>query len=88
MQQQIQFCHTLDGVRIAYTTTGSGSPLVRVANWLTHLEFDRESPVWSHWFEALSDGHTLVRYDVRGTGLSDRSADRFSLGCFIRECKS
>jgi pimeloyl-ACP methyl ester carboxylesterase/DNA-binding CsgD family transcriptional regulator len=83
MQQQIQFCRTLDGVRIAYTTTGSGPPLVRVANWLTHLEFDRESPVWSHWFEALSDGHTLVRYDARGTGLSDRSADRFSLDTWV-----
>jgi hypothetical protein len=62
MQQQIRFCHISDGVRIAYAVTGQGSPLVRVANWLTHLEFDWESPVWSHWFEELSRGHTLVRY--------------------------
>ena len=44
-KQSIRFCHSPDGIRIAYATTGSGPPLVKVANYLTHLEFDRESPV-------------------------------------------
>ena len=88
MEQQIQFCYTSDGVRIAYAITGTGPPLVRVANWLTHLEFDRESPVWSHWFEALSEGHTLVRYDARGTGLSDRTVEHFSLETWERDLEA
>jgi pimeloyl-ACP methyl ester carboxylesterase/DNA-binding CsgD family transcriptional regulator len=71
MQQQIRFCTTTDGVRIAYATTGQGPPLVKVANWLSHLEFDWNSPVWRHWLSELSRDHTLVRYDQRGCGLSD-----------------
>jgi len=39
---------------------------------MTHLEYERESPVWRHWVRELSRGHTLVRYDERGCGLSDR----------------
>lgn len=88
MQQQIQFCHASDGIRIAYATTGHGPALIRVANWLTHLEFDRESPVWSHWFKGLSEGNTLVRYDARGTGLSDRSVNRFSLDAWVRDLEA
>lgn len=71
MPQQIRFCTTRDGVRLAYATTGQGPPLVKVANWLSHLEFDWNSPVWRHWLEELSHEHTLVRYDQRGCGLSD-----------------
>jgi len=71
MQQQIRFSTTPDGVRIAYSTTGHGPPLVKVANWLSHLEFDWNSPVWRHWISELSRYHTLVRYDQRGCGLSD-----------------
>jgi hypothetical protein len=52
---------------------GKGPPIVRAANWLTHLEYDWESPVWPHWLEGLAERYTLVRYDERGCGLSDRS---------------
>ena len=72
MRQQIRFCVTSDGVRLAYAEHGSGPALVKAANWLTHLEFDWESPVWRHWLVALGAGHTVVRYDERGCGLSDR----------------
>ena len=72
--QQIRFCTSSDGVRIAYATTGSGPLLVKVANWLTHLEFDWASPVWRHWLAELSLNRTLVRYDERGCGLSDWNA--------------
>ena len=75
MDQQVRFCTTSDGVRIGYSTVGQGPPLVKASNWLTHLEFDWESPVWRHLFGALAQNHTLVRYDERGTGLSDRDVD-------------
>jgi pimeloyl-ACP methyl ester carboxylesterase/DNA-binding winged helix-turn-helix (wHTH) protein len=70
-RQDIRFCMTPDGVQLAYSTTGSGPPLVKSANWLNHLEFDFESPVWRHIIRALSADHLLVRYDERGNGLSD-----------------
>jgi pimeloyl-ACP methyl ester carboxylesterase len=71
VKQHVRFCTATDGVRLAYAVHGSGLPLVRVATWLTHLEFDWESPVWSHWLRRLGERHTLVRYDERGCGLSD-----------------
>jgi hypothetical protein len=66
------FARHPDGVRIAFATMGRGDPLVKVGNWLSHLEFDLGSPVWGHMLEALSSRHMLLRYDQRGTGLSDR----------------
>jgi len=71
MSQQIRFCTTPDGVRLAYAVTGDGLPLIKVAHWLSHLEFDWNSPVWRHWLNELSRDNTLVRYDQRGCGLSD-----------------
>ena len=56
MKQQIQFCTTHDGIRIALAKAGEGPPLVRTANWFTHLELDWDSAIWRHWFEALADG--------------------------------
>lgn len=64
--QQIRFCQSADGARIAYATSGRGSPIVKAANWLSHLDYDWESPVWRHWLLALSDGHRLIR--VRRAG--------------------
>jgi pimeloyl-ACP methyl ester carboxylesterase/DNA-binding CsgD family transcriptional regulator len=72
MDQKIRFLTSDDGVRLAYASSGSGTPLLKTANWLNHLEFDWQSPVWRHWFDLFSRHHTLHRYDVRGTGLSDR----------------
>jgi pimeloyl-ACP methyl ester carboxylesterase len=63
----------------AYAVHGSGPPLVRSATWLTHLEFDWESPVWRHWLDGLAEGHTVIRYDERGCGLSDRDVEDVSL---------
>lgn len=78
-EQTIRFCTTDDGVQIAHAVSGSGPPLVRVASWLSHLEYDWDSPIWSHWFRELSKGHRLIRYDARGTGLSDRTVADISL---------
>jgi DNA-binding SARP family transcriptional activator len=57
-RQTIRFCRTLDGVRLAYATSGAGVPLVKASNWLTHLDFDWGSPVWTHWRQTLSEDRT------------------------------
>jgi pimeloyl-ACP methyl ester carboxylesterase/DNA-binding winged helix-turn-helix (wHTH) protein len=79
IRQVIQYCRSADGTRIAYATAGSGPPLVKAANWLHHLEFDWESPVWRHYFAELASVNTFVRYDGRGMGLSDWNVTDFSL---------
>ena len=86
--QEVRFCTSPDGVRIAYATTGTGPPLVKVATWLTHIEFDRDSPVWRHWLAALSRRHTLVRYDERGCGLSDWNAADISFESEIADLET
>jgi pimeloyl-ACP methyl ester carboxylesterase/DNA-binding CsgD family transcriptional regulator len=86
--QTIRFCTTPDGVRIAYAASGSGPPLVKAANWMSHLEFDWNSPVWRHWLTALSASHTLVRYDERGLGLSDWDVDDFSLDAWVQDLET
>ena len=78
MQQTIRFIKSADGVRLAVATSGSGAPLVKSANWLSHLEFDWQSPVWRHWFRFLSSGRQLIRFDPRGCGLSDWDAQDLS----------
>src|SRR3954447_19653988 len=80
MEQQIRFCGAADGTRLAWATHGSGPPLVRAGTWLTHLEFDWGSPVWRHWLEGLGEHHTLIRYDERGCGLSDRDVGDGAFG--------
>ena len=88
MTQEVRFCTAPDGVRIAYAVHGAGPPLVRTATWLTHLEFDWESPVWRHWLVGLSARHTLVRYDERGCGLSDRDAEDLSLDARVDDLQA
>jgi pimeloyl-ACP methyl ester carboxylesterase/DNA-binding CsgD family transcriptional regulator len=86
--QRIRFCTAPDGVRIAFATHGSGPPIIRASTWLTHLEFDWESPIWRHWLDALGQGHTVVRYDQRGCGLSDRDVENLSLDAFVGDLEA
>jgi pimeloyl-ACP methyl ester carboxylesterase len=86
--QTIRFCTSADGARIAYATVGGGPPLVKAANWLNHLEFDWNSPVWRHWLRELGRDHTLVRYDERGCGLSDWSAAEMSVEAWVRDLEA
>lgn len=83
--QDIRFCATGDGTRIAYSTVGNGPPLVKAANWMTYLEFERESPIWSHWIDGLSRHRALLRYDERGCGLSDWDVDRWVFDVWVEE---
>jgi DNA-binding winged helix-turn-helix (wHTH) protein/pimeloyl-ACP methyl ester carboxylesterase len=86
--QEIRFCTTDDGVRLAYATMGAGPPLVKVANWLSHLDYDRETAVWRHWLRELSHRHRLIRYDERGCGLSDWDVPDFSLEAWVRDLET
>lgn len=88
LKQKIRLCTAHDGVRLAYATSGNGPPLVKVGNWLTHLEFDLESPVWGYFLEALSKDHTLLRYDQRGTGLSDWNMDSCTFEDQVRDLET
>lgn len=83
--QQIRYCRSQSGVQIAYATSGSGAPLVKAANWLTHLDLEWESPIWSHWIDVLSSQHQLIRYDQRGSGLSDWEVEDFSLDVWVED---
>jgi DNA-binding CsgD family transcriptional regulator/pimeloyl-ACP methyl ester carboxylesterase len=74
----IRFAQTDDNVRLAWTVSGDGPPLVKAANWLTHLDYDRESPVWAHWVRFLAEHFSYYRYDERGIGLSDRNVENLS----------
>jgi len=81
--QDIRYCVSPDGVCVAYAAAGHGPPLVKAANWLTHLELEWESPIWSHWLSALAERHQLIRYDERGCGLSDWEVDDFSFDAWV-----
>lgn len=86
LQQPIRFCTTSDGVRLAYAITGSGPPLIRAPHWITHLEHDDE--VWGHLLEAISQRFTLVRFDQRGCGLSDRKVEDISFEAWVRDLEA
>ena len=77
-QQDIRFCETGDGLRIAYSVTGKGPLLVRVLGHFTHLEKEWEWPDMRHFWERLAERFTVVRYDGRGIGLSDKYAGDFT----------
>lgn len=87
-QQEVRMCTSPDGVRIAYATSGRGPFFVKAANWLSHLEFDWNSPVWRHWITNLSRHHTLVRYDKRGCGMSDWQVENMSFEAFVSDLET
>lgn len=86
MQQQIRFCTSSDGVRIAYAVSGTGPPLLRAPHWITHLEQD--AAVWGHFLEAIGRRFTLVRFDQRGCGLSDRNVTDISFEAWVRDVEA
>lgn len=73
-RQRIRMTRSRDGAGIAWAQSGDGPPLMRAGHWLSHLELDWDSPVWAPLLDRLGRGRTLIRYDQRGTGLSDRDA--------------
>jgi pimeloyl-ACP methyl ester carboxylesterase/DNA-binding winged helix-turn-helix (wHTH) protein len=88
LRQEVQFCETSDGVRLAWSRVGAGPAIVKTGNWLNHIEYDWESPVWSHVLHWLARGRHLVRYDARGNGLSDRDVADISFDAFVRDLET
>jgi DNA-binding winged helix-turn-helix (wHTH) protein len=86
--QNIKFTQSSHGARIAFSKSGNGPPLVRVAHWLSHLEFDWQSPVWRPLIETLDGKNTLYRYDQRGTGLSSRDLEGADIDAFADDLKA
>lgn len=86
--QRIGFCKVRDGTKIAYATLGAGPPLVKAANWLTHIEHDWNTPIWGACFADIARERTLVRYDERGCGLSDWDVKDLSFDAFVEDLEA
>ena len=87
-KQIVRFCKSTDGTNIAFSTMGTGYPLVRAGHWLTHLEHDWQSPVWRPNLEELGNSFSVTRYDQRGNGLSDWDVSDFSLPTFTDDLEA
>ena len=88
IRQSIRYVNTSDGVRLAWASTGSGAPLVKAANWLTHLQYDLDSPVWRHWIEFFAEHFRFIRYDERGCGMSQWEVPEVSLPRWIDDLEA
>jgi pimeloyl-ACP methyl ester carboxylesterase/DNA-binding winged helix-turn-helix (wHTH) protein len=88
LRQEVHFCTGSDGTRIAHAAVGRGPTVVKTANWLNHLEYDWESPVFGPLWRAIAAEHRLVRYDARGNGLSDWDVDELSFDAFVRDLET
>jgi len=86
-KEQIRFCTSSDGVKIAYATAGKGQPIVKAPNWIGHFQFDSRG-IWSHWGVELTRYNMLVRFDQRGCGLSDREIQDWSFERFVNDLES
>jgi DNA-binding winged helix-turn-helix (wHTH) protein/pimeloyl-ACP methyl ester carboxylesterase len=86
--QEVSFCRTSEGINLAVAVCGSGLPVVKTANWMNHVEFDWQSPVWSPLLTRLAAQFRLIRYDERGTGLSDWEVGDISFETFVRDLET
>lgn len=87
-QQEIRYCRAPDGVRLAYALSGKGPPVVKAANWLNHLEYDWQSPIWRCLLLGLSKRYRLLRYDARGNGLSDWDVAELSFDAWVSDLET
>jgi class 3 adenylate cyclase/pimeloyl-ACP methyl ester carboxylesterase len=87
-EQEIHFCQTKDGVQLAYARIGQGLPVVKTGHWMTHIEFDLESPIWRQLYRELSRDHSFIRYDARGNGLSDREVPNVTFEHFVDDLEA
>ncbi len=88
LDQEIRFCRSRDDVSIAWATSGDGRPMVKAANWFSHLEFDAASPIWEHWWHELSARFRLIRYDERASGLSQWEVDDISFESWVGDLEA
>jgi pimeloyl-ACP methyl ester carboxylesterase/DNA-binding CsgD family transcriptional regulator len=86
--QRIRYVRTADGVQLAWAEAGTGPVLIKAANWLTHLEYEWESPVWRHWIRFFSDHFRFVRHDERGCGMTDWNVGDLSFERWIEDLET
>ena len=79
LRQHIRYVQAPDGARLAWAEAGEGPVVVKAANWLSHLEYEWESPLWKHWLQFFSGNFRFVRYDERGCGMSDGAIDELAV---------
>lgn len=87
-RQRIRYLHTPDGVQVAWAEAGAGPLLIKAANWLSHLEYEWESPVWRHWIEFFTDHFRQIRYDERGCGMTGWNGSRLTLDTWVGDLAS
>ena len=87
-RQRIRYLRTTDGVQLAWADAGTGPVLLKAANWLTHLEYDWDSPVWRHWIRFFSTRFRLVRYDERGCGMTDWTIGDLSFDRWVEDLEA
>jgi pimeloyl-ACP methyl ester carboxylesterase len=87
-KQTVTFCRTVDGINLAVASVGCGPILVRAAHWATHIEYDWHNLVTGPLLQRLADRFHLVRYDYRGTGLSDRDVPAISFETMLCDLES
>lgn len=87
-RQRVRFLSTSDGVQLAWAEVGSGPVLVKASNWITHLEYEWESPLWRHWIRFFSDHFRFIRYDERGCGMSDRNPKELSINRWVDDLEA
>jgi pimeloyl-ACP methyl ester carboxylesterase/DNA-binding CsgD family transcriptional regulator len=88
MTQNIRFCTAKDGAKLAYALSGDGPPLVLTTAWLSHLALRWRNLAWQPWLETLSNDYALLRYDARGTGLSERDPEDLSFEAWLHDLES
>src|SRR5499426_4098333 len=86
--QRIRYVRTRDGVQLAWAEAGAGPLLIKAANWLTHLEYEWESPVWRHWIRFLAEHFRFVRYDERGCGMTDRTVGDVTFEQWVQDLEA
>ena len=86
--QRIRYVRTTDGVQLAWAEAGTGPVLIKAANWLTHLQYEWESPVWRHWIRFFTDHFRFVRHDERGCGMTDWNVGDLSLARWVDDLEA
>jgi pimeloyl-ACP methyl ester carboxylesterase/DNA-binding CsgD family transcriptional regulator len=88
VRQRVQYVRASDGTRLAWAASGAGPTVVKAANWLTHLEYELESPVWKHWIQFFSSQTRFIRFDERGCGMSEWTDRELTLDRWVSDLES
>jgi pimeloyl-ACP methyl ester carboxylesterase/DNA-binding CsgD family transcriptional regulator len=88
VRQSIHFATSFDGTRIAWAVAGKGPALVRAPTWLSHVEYDWQSPMSRHWITEFTSRHTLMRIDPRGVGMSDWEVEELSFDAIVKDVEA